>query len=163
MVRDSAWRRPPSVTQRGIGLALLVFGVGIASLLLVLGGIVIAARSEKRSVRAERSSSAAEAAHDARRSAVSPKVLRQIRADFRGFEGATWYVAPGQLRIVGDTLVAKTSFFPDAEGRALARMLCNVLNANYVASPARQYGLRGVVVYAHRDPVAHLSVLSAHC
>jgi hypothetical protein len=90
--------------------------------------------------------------------AVASGALEQIRHDYElNFSSTSWYTPPSTLNIEGSELVARTNFFPDDEGRALATQLCNALNANFVLSNLADYGLTGVTVYAQDDPVASAS------
>ena len=94
--------------------------------------------------------------------AAEAESLRRLRDDFvlnfgqPGFR-VSWFTPARTLTIEGDTLVARTDFYPDEEGRALANQLCNALNANYVLSNTADYGLDSVAVYAQDEPVASAS------
>jgi hypothetical protein len=91
-------------------------------------------------------------------SSVRAGALDEIRADYKlNFTGVSWYTPPGTLKIEGATLVARTGFYPDDEGRELGNQLCNALNGNYVLAKTANYGLDGVTVYAQDDPVASAS------
>lgn len=84
--------------------------------------------------------------------AAAPGALAAIREDFAlNFGGAgnpayevSWYTPPETLSITGTTLVARTDLYPDEDGGAIGRQLCNALNANYVLSNTASYGLEGV-------------------
>jgi hypothetical protein len=105
---------------------------------------------------AEAETTAAEPSEE--ESLVPAGALDEIREDFAlNFTGVSWHTPPETLEIEGSTLVARTDFFPDDEGRELGTNLCNALNANYVLSNTAAYGLAGVTVYAQADPVAHAS------
>jgi hypothetical protein len=94
-----------------------------------------------------------------------PGALATIREDFAlNFGGAgnpnyevSWYTPPETLSITGTTLVARTDFYPDEEGEAFGRQLCNALNANYVLSNTANYGLDGVEVYGNDQTLASAS------
>lgn len=97
--------------------------------------------------------------------AVAPGALPQIREDFElNFGGAgdpalavSWYTPSSTLSIEGSTLVARTDFYPDAEGEALAKQLCNALNGNYVLANTANYGLDAVEVYGQGTRLASAS------
>lgn len=86
---------------------------------------------------------------------AAPGALNEIREDFAlNFSAVSWYTPPDTLEIEGTTLVARTDFYPDGEGRDLGTQLCNALNGNYVLANTAEYGLDGVTVYAGDAPVA---------
>lgn len=74
-----------------------------------------------------------------------------------------WYQSIENVEVHGSSLDIRTSIYPDDEGRAIAKDLCNILNANFVLSNTANYGLETVTVYAQDDPVSYTSPMNGHC
>lgn len=130
----------------------------LVTIAVIGGAILIASREDDEQSKSAPSVAETAAETAAETNSADPQdALQEIRAEFAGFAGTSWYTPPDTLEITGETLEAHTGWFVDAEGEQLALRLCNALLGNYIKANTARWGLEDVVVYGQGDPPAILA------